>query len=439
MKARQGERGKVYLNPQHNNGRMKGRNIALTLVLVLLLLLAVYLIAFSFPESPEGDLPLVERLAISIDSEDNLHIVWVDEGDGELYLVEDHLGLEYVMGTDIHYAKFDGDGRRLTEDQRLTSRAGDYPSIEIDSQDNIWITYWMNGTHIMKLTPEGEKVLEKELHSRTDEWVAIDVGSDDNIYLSWDECRRQCFKYFMSLDSDGNVLRGITNASLVTPVPGLPIVIDDNGRYVYLGEDGASDSTGNIHVARADGSENGFRICTDIFYSKINSTGQILINNTQITNGGWSCFSKIVIDSFDNIHIVDQTRGDLGYIELDDMGGVQRIMENIRAEGFEMQLYPNLDVDSLGNVHIVWHVKEVIRVHPHTHLEDYAYVGYLARIDRDASMLGDVHVVAKSATPSVGYLTQIIGIALLVVTLVMIVILVLLARMKKRRGDSLSS
>ena len=48
----------------------------------MLVFLAFYAVMVAF-EEPEGDLPIVGFLGISIDSEDNIHIVWEDGRDEE--------------------------------------------------------------------------------------------------------------------------------------------------------------------------------------------------------------------------------------------------------------------------------------------------------------------------------------------------------------------
>lgn len=340
----------------------------------------------------EGDLPRVEYLVISNDSEDNLHIVWEDGRDKEVYVYETKWGSRYSVETNIYHAKLGLNGLKLIANHRLTSEGGRLPSIEVDSEDNVWVTYWMNGSFLMKLTTDGDKVFDKKLHNRTEYEVTITMGSDNQVYLSWDECTRlQCFRHFMKLDTDGDILTDGTNVSLVTPVPGFPIVVDDNGEYVYLGDDGAMDSDNNIHIVRGGRDYN-------LFYTKITNMGEIGTNNSRITySGDWAPFTRVVIDDFNNIHVVDMGGSGIAYIRLNTTGSVRLTRTGIMAgtEG-AAQLYPDLDVDSLGNVYIVWHIMEVIREEPHTGFKDYAYSGYCTKIDSDGRVMDNPWIIARS-------------------------------------------
>ncbi len=403
--------------------------IAIILSFVVLYSFLAIIVMTSTSGSTEGDLPQVEYLVISNDSEDNLHIVWEDGRDKEVHLYENKWGSRYSVETNIYHAKLGLNGLKLIANHRLTSEGGRLPSIEVDSEDNVWVTYWMNGSFLMKLTTDGDKVFDKKLHNRTEYEVTITMGSDNQVYLSWDECTRlQCFRHFMKLDADGNVLTDRTNVSLVTPVPGFPIVVDDNGKYVYLGDDGAMDSDNNIHIVRGGRDYN-------LFYTKITNMGEIVTNNSQITHSGeWEPLPRIVIDDFNNIHIVDMGGVDIAYLGLNTTGSVRLTRTGIMAgtEG-AAQLYPDLDVDSLGNVYIVWHIMEVIREEPHTGFRDYAYSGYCTKIDSDGRVMDNPWIIAKSEGAE-GFWLVLLIIALVAILLGIIVVGGVLAR-RVRTGE----
>lgn len=398
--------------------------------LVVLLSLTVNNMIYSVADNQKGDLPQVENLAIAIDSADNLHIVWEDGRDEQSFVYEDKRGTLIGVESNIYYAKFDPNGARLVKDSRLTSEGGKYPSIEIDSEDNVWVTYWMNGSFVMKLTTEGEIVLEQRLHNWSENWVTITIGSNDNVYLSWDECGRWCFTYFMRLNGNGDVLTQRTNVSLITPVSGFPIVVDDDGKYLYLGNDGGRDSENNIHIVRESRDY-------DLAYTKISDIGEIVINNTKASDSRWEYGARVVVDSSDNVHVAGESRLKIGYLKLDDSGGVLKSMTDIRAgkEG-AIQLHPDIDVDTSGNAYIVWHVKEVIREYPHTGLRDYAYAGYCSRIESEETSWDNPWIVAKSKKPESSDIALLIAMVLSVLVLIVVFVVFMYFGMtrEKRRG-----
>jgi hypothetical protein len=391
-----------------------------------------YLMTPTFADS-DGDLPVVGNLAIAIDSEDNLHIVWEDGRDEEVFAYEHPTwGVNVALESKIYYAKFDSNGQRLVNDTSISSGGGESASIEIDSSDNVWVTYWMNGSYALKLTKEGEVMLEEKLHHRTLGGTAIAMGSDDGVYLSWDECEHgQCYRYFMTLDTDGNVLTGVTNVSIVTLVPGFPIVLDGNGKQVYLGHEGVTDSNNNIH--QITGSES-----YDLFYAKINNVGEIEINRTQIAlSGKWDASPRVSIDPFDNIHVVTKTWGYIGHFELDNSGDVLRTKTDIRAgkAGGE-QMKPDLDLDSLGRVYIVWHVEEVIHEEPGSGDQDFSYSSYCIRIDIDGTVPDSPWPVASSKTDQIQDAGEVLLIAFYVLIVAgTITLVVLLWRGRKGKGN----
>jgi hypothetical protein len=364
---------------------------------ILSVLLSILSLSLAPPSSgdPEVDYDVVKDLGIAVDSEDNLHIVWEDGRDDEVYIYQHPTwGSNVAVETKIYYAKFDSNGQRLMDDKSISSGGGEAPSIEIDSNDNVWVTYWMNGSYALKLTKEGDVMWEKVLHHRTLGGTAIAIGSDDSVYLSWDECERQrCYRHFMALDTDGNALTGVTNVSLVTPISGFHITLDGNGKYVYLGSEGASDSNNNIHLITGSASY-------DLFYTKISNIGEIEVNRTQINlSGKWDASPRVSIDASDNVHVVAETWGNIGHFELDNSGNVLRTKTDIRAgEAGDEQMKPDLDLDSLGRVYIVWHVEKEIEGEPHTGLTDTSYSSYCTRIDADGSAADDPWLVASSKT-----------------------------------------
>jgi hypothetical protein len=395
--------------------------VVVVMITVLLSLMSGYVVYVTSKYPSESQYE-VEDLSIAVDSRDNLHVVWADNRDTWRDTSSDDMN--------VYYAVHDSNRDEMTKDRRLTQGRGCMPSIGIDSKDNILVTYRAGGSFLLKLTPEGEEVFRKKVHNRSlgrRNPVAITMGSDDNIYLSWDEGDWifGFFRYYMMLDSDGNVRREVTNASLETSVPGFPIVTDDDGDFIYMGEEGVTDSQNTIHVVDACPSS-GYDLC----YSKI-SNGEILTNRSQITElGGWSKHPRVAVDSFDNIHIVDENNDGIGYLKLDNTGEVLRIIYNIEEwVSEEMQFSPDVDADSEGNAYIVWWVMEPIREVPHSGLYVYRHVGYCAKVDPSGHLVGGLSVIAKS------YELGIWDFIPIVTAVLAILILVVVGALTYRRGE----
>jgi hypothetical protein len=364
----------------------KATSIAIVVSLAVLLSGLVAYMTISLPSESDEDLPIVEHLGIAVDSEDQLHVVWDDGRDEEIYVFDN-----WYLTTRVYYSKFDSDGRRLIDDLPLTSGGGRYPSIEIDSDDSIWVSYLMNGSFLMKLNPEGEILLERRVLDQYDAPIMVSIGSDSNIYLSWSECwQLQCFRYYMALDSNGDILTDRTNVSVVTPIPGLPVVLDDNGKFMYLDNEGGTDTGDNLHMIDRSPSD-------ELHYTKRGDTGGIIVNNTRISsNEAWKSLSKVVIDSYDNVHVLASTHSGLGYLKLDNMGNVLNEVTGIESgNGDESAINPELDVDSFGNVYIVWHVIDTTLPDSGSGLERYSYSSYCARIDA-SGVIEAIWTVAES-------------------------------------------
>jgi hypothetical protein len=364
----------------------KASLIAIVVSLAVLLSGLVAYLAINLPSESDEDLPIVEHLGIAIDSEDQLHVVWDDGRDDEIYIFDN-----WYLTTRVYHSKFDSDGQRIIDDVPITSGGGRYPSIEIDSDDSIWVSYLMDGSFLMKLNPEGENLLERRVLDQYDAPLMVSIGSDDNIYLSWNECwQLQCFRYYMALDTNGDILTDRTNVSLVTPIPGIPVVLDDNGKFLYLDNEGGTDASNNIHIVSRSQSN-------ELYYTRRGGTGGIIVNNTRISSDEvWRSLSKVVIDSYDDIHVLASTRSGLGYLKLDNMGNVLSEVTGIKSEdGDDTAIHPELDVGSSGNVYIVWNVIDTTLPYPGSGLERHTYASYCAKID-GSGVLEAIWLVAES-------------------------------------------
>jgi hypothetical protein len=114
------------------------------------------------------------------------------------------------------------------------------------------------------------------------------------------------------------------------------------------------DSEGNVHIVWEDNRDGNW----EIYYTKLNSLGENLIDDVRITdNESYSREPAIAIDSRDNVHLVwyDGRDGNMEiYYAVLDING-ERISDNIRLVSDVSDSYdPAIAVDSDDNIHIAW-------------------------------------------------------------------------------------
>ena len=125
----------------------------------------------------------------------------------------------------------------------------------------------------------------------------------------------------------------------------------------------ASDSEGNVHVVWSRSNQH-------LYYSMISPRGETLIDATQVTGSGLHKIQHpdMVIDENDKVHIVWADHAGQHKImytalhpfntamdgSVSDDGTLTAIDDYIVAQHINNRDWPAIDVDSKGNVHIVW-------------------------------------------------------------------------------------
>jgi len=178
--------------------------------------------------------------AMAIDSNSDVHIVWNDRRDGN---------------TEIYYKKLDNSGDTLVDDKRLTtgSSLSVSPAIAIDSNNNVHIV-WENdeysgsGANPMnweiyytKLDNSGDSLVDdKMLADSSSGWhpePSIDVDSKNILHITWTDYRDGNQEiYYEKLDDDGNTLiddKRITEDSAHSYDPVLAMDSSDNAHMVW--------------------------------------------------------------------------------------------------------------------------------------------------------------------------------------------------------------
>ena len=165
------------------------------------------------------------------------------------------------------------------------------------------------------------------------------------------------------------LLSTLSGIMMAAPVAATQVVITEAIQVVDGGGSSdrmatiASDSEGNVHVVWSRSNQH-------LYYSMISPRGETLIDATQVTNAGLHKIfhPDMVIDEDDRVHIVwadHSGQHKIMYTALhpfntamdgtvSDDGTLTAIDDYIVAQHINNRDWPAIDVDSRGNLHIVW-------------------------------------------------------------------------------------
>ena len=165
------------------------------------------------------------------------------------------------------------------------------------------------------------------------------------------------------------LLSTLTGIMMAAPAAATQVVITEAIQVVDGGGSSdrmaavAADSEGNVHVVWSRSNQH-------LFYSMVSPRGETLIDATQVSNSGLHKIyhPDMVIDDNDNVHIVwadHSGQHKIMYTALKPFatamdgsnsndGELTAIDDYIVAQQINNRDWPAIDVDSQGNVHIVW-------------------------------------------------------------------------------------
>jgi PKD repeat protein len=335
--------------------------------------------------------------AIDIDSDNDIHLCWVDDRDGI---------------DEIFYKKIDCYGVEKVAD---ISVSGSYPSsdpaITIDSENNaniVWSSFTDISTdfteiYYKKLSPNGDTVIDTKRLTYglwNSEVPVIDIDSGNNLHIVWrDDRELRSDIYYIKLNADGEILVNDTRLARVSPNAEPALAIDSknnvhivwnnctvvtelehNGELHYMklnqhGEiiiDDTVKSTSSLYVGppRIDGDKNN-RISVvwgdgrnltsleSIYYLKMDEHGQILVADAPLTNKTINAWDPtIAVDTLENAHIVwtDNREGisELVYTALDTNADIIIHDELVTTGDNRTSIDADTAVDSMNRVHLCW-------------------------------------------------------------------------------------
>jgi len=375
-------------------------------MLLIMLLLACTILALNTPlvESSGAYDPVViykdltqlstgneeEAPSIALDANDNLHIVWIGNNTANLYyMMVDRYGNTLINETvlDPSSSASSGYARRA--------------SIGVDSDNNVHIVfhsqYYPNRTALdlqevlyLKINPylddmDGSAadsvnitVIPETLISTDDSSKSraanLAVDAADNVHVAWfdnDTWNDKGELHYLVMDAAGGIVVSETNVTA-----GFYTDVDWSEPEIVV------DSHGNTHVFFVTQGWNGSSwspMWRDIWYTMLEgSTGNVLINNTQLTNSSqtWRHSRPFVdIDSKDKIHIAwhdsrfySNATGEheIFYMKIDpylddrdgdaaDPDAIKIIREKLISENDNVKSFlTNIDVDEHGMAHLAW-------------------------------------------------------------------------------------
>ena len=167
----------------------------------------------------------------------------------------------------------------------------------------------------------------------------------------------------MLLSSLSGLLIATTSVAASTVVITDAIHVTNGGASSDTQTTVAADSEGNVHLVWARNNQH-------LYYTMLSPRGEVLIDATQITNSGLHkvAHPDMVIDENDRVHVVwaDKVgQHSIMYTVLSpwaapmdgsasDDGTITSIDDTIISRRAQNRDWPALDVDSQGNIHIVW-------------------------------------------------------------------------------------
>jgi len=333
---------------------------------------------------------LEEAPSIALDHNGNLHIVWIGNDTANLYyMMVDRYGNTLINET------------CLDPNMNATSSHVRRASIGVDSSNNVHIVFhaqsiydpWPDYTNYttlyqqevvyLKINPylddmDGspanhaditvipETIISTEDASKS-RAANVAVDSSDRVHVVWfdnDTWAAMGELHYLVMDKDGVTVLPETNVTA-----GFYIDIDWSEPEIVV------DSHGNAHVFFVTQDWTGSGSWRDIWYTMIDgSTGNVLINNTQLTNSSdtWKHTRPFVdIDSHDMIHIAwhnssTQPQTDIFYMKinpyLDDRSGdsadpdaIKVVDEMLISEDDGVQSFlANIAIDTHDMAHIIW-------------------------------------------------------------------------------------
>ena len=304
---------------------------------------------FLFVQTAQADWTTIKRItwtsggsyaqALAIDSNDAIHVVWVDTTPGD---------------PQIFYRKSTNGGATWSGAKQLTWTSSDmrFPAIAIDSNDNIhvaWEDWWDWEIYYRRSTDGGSTWTQTKRLTWT--WTSSDnpalaTGTDSNIHFVWSE------KIYPAINNSEIFYKRSTNwgstwsSTQTQKLIARPGISSDPAIAV--------DSNNFVHVAWVEDSYG-----SEIFYKRSTDGGTTwrALRELTTTSGVYSVMPAMATGSNNTVHLVwaDSEAGnkEIYYMRSSNRGASWSAAKRLSWTPVE-SIVPNIAVDSSNTIHVVW-------------------------------------------------------------------------------------
>ena len=293
------------------------------------------------PATRVTNAPGISRRPTAVaDQQGNIHLAWEDVRDGN---------------AQIYYTKLDNDGRRLTQDIRLTplnTGRAYYPSIGTDINGDVYVV-WLDvrdgsyRVYYTKLDNNGNTLIDDLPIALAGfgSTPRISVDGDGTTHIVW--AYNQGFTYYVK---HAKVARnGVTVRTIVT-----------SSERVLSPVGLARDAMGNLHLAWA--ADVGSLQSIEIFYVKLDNNGERLTPDIMVTRNPTFASQRpdITVDRWEKVHIAwldDRvarlSNPEVFYTKLDNSGNT--LVDDLRISYMDSSSNaPQIIIDNNGDAVIIW-------------------------------------------------------------------------------------
>ena len=307
--------------------------------------------------------------SLAVDTFGNVHIAWAD--------YTDYAG----AGTDrdIFYKHWNASTSTWTTTEVVSTESTDYshrPPIAVDSLGNVHIV-WEDYTEDYAGSGTDKDIFYKRRNASTSTWTTTEVVSTEstdyssspslavdslgNVLIAWDDGTN-----YAGSGTDADIFYKRWNASISSWTTTEVVSTESTGNS--LEPSLAVDPFGNVHMTWYDYTTNyaGSGTDHDIFYKRWDvstsswTTSEVV--STESTIG--SVYPSLDVDPLGDVHIAwldysnyagSGTDGDIFYKRWDASISSWTTTEIVSTESTGESAYPSLAVGILGDVHITWY------------------------------------------------------------------------------------
>jgi hypothetical protein len=387
---------------------------------------------------------LIGSIKMLIDSQENLHLI-------------------YLKGGEFGYTKLNNEGEIIIPYKEIQTNNSEFNQYISGQSETVDAKIDLNGDiHICSigkkevwhtiLDEEGHSVKEFNLTNYMGECtqndiirIYIDIDVDLNLHVFWDNGVKS---YGDDINKkNGSKIYYLKQLSNGTVAINATLTISNTS--ILRANDVVTDSENNVYIFWDEYSTEpfygpGLHDPIHSYLEKLDFNGS-LIYKKEITA---MAVTDACMDANNNIHVVGTTGATGGYpdndngvyLKLDSDGDV--LVGPVQFTNKVMSQSGRLAVDSVGNVHIVWHGKETRwKSYPMTTYEepvDY-YTVYYSKLDSNDNIIIDEKVIDADEKPEDTMFSSLclvmIGIIIVVATVITIVLLVRRKKQTKQQRD----